>query len=129
LLSADTAPEALAPACVRGGRVDRKKSTVEGGFHDEKKLNNADSCTGKVLDFDWKKAYADTGVKAEEHAPPDGPANPMVWVARAKMSRELARFPKEKLLSYIVELKPFTGKAALADRVAGADPYVVVWNQ
>jgi len=89
----------------------------------------ADACTGKVLGFDWKKAYADTGVKAEEMAPPGGPGNPLFWVARAKMSRELARFPKEKLLAYIVELKPFSGKASLADQVAGADPYAVVWNQ
>ena len=53
----------------------------------------------------------------------------MFWVARVKMSRELARLPLDKLLAYIVELKSFAGKAKLADKVAGGDPYAVVWNR
>jgi len=89
----------------------------------------SDKCDGIILGFNWNKAYADTGVKAEEMAPKGGRNNPMFWVARAKMSRELARFPKEKLIPYIVDLKSFSGKAALADKVAGGDPYAVVWNQ
>jgi formylmethanofuran dehydrogenase subunit E-like metal-binding protein len=88
----------------------------------------SDTCEGRVLGFDWNKAYADTGVKAEEMAPKGGSSNPMFWVARAKMSRELARLPKDKLLGYIANLKQFSGKAALADKVAGGDPYAVVWE-
>jgi formylmethanofuran dehydrogenase subunit E-like metal-binding protein len=89
----------------------------------------SDTCKGMVLGFDWEKAYADTGVKAEEMAPQGGPGNPMFWIARVKMSRELARLPSEKLLGYIAELKNFSGKADLADKVAGGDPYALVWNQ
>ena len=73
-----------------------------------------------VLGFDRNKAYADTGVSAREIAPIGGPGNPMFWVARAKMSREPARLPKEKLLAYIVELKSFSGNANLADMVERA---------
>jgi formylmethanofuran dehydrogenase subunit E-like metal-binding protein len=89
----------------------------------------ADACKGAVLGFNWSKAYADTGVKAEEMAPKGGPGNPMFWIARVKMSRELARLPEKQLLAYLVELKSFSGKADLADKVAGGDPYAVVWNQ
>jgi len=89
----------------------------------------SDTCKGAVLGFDWNKAYNDTGVKAEEMAPQGGPGNPMFWIARVKMSRELARMPSEKLLGYIAELKNFSGKADLADKVAGGDPYALVWNQ
>lgn len=93
-------------------RVDRKK----------------DACVGRILGFDWNKANADTGVKAEEISPVGGPKNPMFSISRVKMSRELAGLPKEKLLSYIVEIKSFSGKAALADQIAGGDPYAVVWQ-
>jgi formylmethanofuran dehydrogenase subunit E-like metal-binding protein len=89
----------------------------------------SDKCNGMILGFNWNKAYADTGVKAKEMAPKGGPKNPMFWVARAKMSRELARLPREKLITYIEDLKSFSGKAALSDKVAGGDPYAVVWNQ
>ena len=89
----------------------------------------SDKCDGIILGFNWNKAYGDTGVKAEEMAPKGGRNNPMFWVARAKMSRELARLPKEKLVVYIVDLKLFSGKATLANKVAGGDPYAVVWNQ
>jgi formylmethanofuran dehydrogenase subunit E-like metal-binding protein len=88
----------------------------------------SDKCDGRVLGFDWKKAYEATGVKADEMAPKGGPAVPMFWVARAKMSMELARLPKQTLQSYIVALKSFSGKASLADQVAGGDPYAVAWN-
>lgn len=88
-----------------------------------------DVCEAVVFGFDWHKAYADTQVKAEEMAPPGGRDNPMFWVARAKMSRELVRIPREKLLGYIVELKRHTGKASLADEIAGGDPYGVIWNR
>ncbi|MBN1103208.1 MAG: hypothetical protein JXL84_07340 [Deltaproteobacteria bacterium] len=85
----------------------------------------SDTCEGRVLGFDWNKAYVDTGVKAEEMAPKGGSSNPVFWIARAKMSRELARLPKEKLPGYIAEIKQFSGKAALADKVAGGDPYLI----
>ena len=88
----------------------------------------SDTCEGRVLGFDWNKAYGKTGVKAEEMAPPGGPQNPMFWVARAKISRILARLPMDELLGYVVELHQFSGKASLADQVAGGDPYAVAWN-
>jgi hypothetical protein len=89
----------------------------------------ADVCEGTVIGFNWNKAYGDTGVKAKDMAPPGGPSNPMFWIARVKMSCELARLPREQLLGYIVELKRFSGKARLADEVAGGDPYAPVWNR
>jgi formylmethanofuran dehydrogenase subunit E-like metal-binding protein len=88
-----------------------------------------DLCEGIVFGFDWNKAYADTHVKADEMTPQGGPGNPMFWIARVKMSRELARLPRERLLGYIVELKRFTGNARLADEIAGGDPYALVWNR
>jgi hypothetical protein len=89
----------------------------------------ADVCEGTVIGFNWNKAYGDTGVKAKDMAPPGGPSNQMFWIARVKMSCELARLPREQLLGYIVELKRFSGKARLADEVAGGDPYAPVWNR
>jgi formylmethanofuran dehydrogenase subunit E-like metal-binding protein len=89
----------------------------------------SDTCDGRILGFDWNKAYTETGVKAKEIAPQGGTADPMFWIARTKMSRELAHFPKAKLTPYIVELKSFSGKASLADRFAGGDPYAAVWKQ
>jgi len=91
--------------------------------------NKADTCEGRVLGFDWQKAYATTGVKAEEMAPEGGRGNPMFWIARARMSRALAAQPESQLLGYIAELKSFSGKAGLADRVAGGDPYAVAFQQ
>ncbi len=89
----------------------------------------SDKCDGKILGFDWDKAYADTDVKAEEMAPKGGPNNPVFWVSRVKMSREMAHLSKDKLIAYIVELKSFSGKADLSDRVAGGDPYAAVLNR
>jgi hypothetical protein len=89
----------------------------------------SDTCKGIVMGFDWDQAYKDTGVKAEDMAPQGGPANPMFWIARVKMSKELARMQMDSLLAYMKELKRFSGKAGLADKVAGGDPYTLVWNQ
>jgi formylmethanofuran dehydrogenase subunit E-like metal-binding protein len=89
----------------------------------------ADICEGIVIGFDWNKAYVDTHVKADEMNPQGGPGNPMFWIARVKMSRELARLPRESLLGYLVELKKFAGKARLSDEIAGGDPYALVWNR
>jgi formylmethanofuran dehydrogenase subunit E-like metal-binding protein len=88
-----------------------------------------DICEGTVIGFNWNKAYADTHVKADEITPQGGPGNPMFWIARVKMSRELVRLPREFLLGYLVELKKFTGNARLADEIAGGDPYALVWNR
>lgn len=84
---------------------------------------------GTVIGFDWNKAYGDTGVKAQDIAPPGGSSDPMFWIERVKASRELARLPREQLLGYIVELKKFSGKARLADEIASGDPYAQVWNR
>lgn len=89
----------------------------------------ADTCQGVVLGFDWDKAMADTGIKREHLFSKEGPSDPWFWIARVKASVELAKMPREKLLGYAVELKRFSGKAALADKVAGGDPYAVIWNQ
>lgn len=89
----------------------------------------ADTCEGVVLGFDWNRAYTDTGVTAEEHSPQGGQSNPMFWISRVRMSRNLAEMPKEKLLGYIVELKRFSGKAAVADKVAAGDPYLIASQQ
>ncbi|HDR14480.1 MAG TPA: hypothetical protein ENN79_03120 [Desulfobacteraceae bacterium] len=89
----------------------------------------ADRCEGVVLGFDWGKAYEVIGVKPGEMAPEGGPADPMFWIARVKMSRGLAGLPKPQLLEYIVELKSFSGKASLADRIAAGNPYSVILNQ
>jgi hypothetical protein len=88
-----------------------------------------DTCKGVVLGFDWDKANADAGMKDEDLSPQGGPDNPMPWISRVKMSRELARLPSERLMGYVLELKSFSGKANLADKVAGGDPYAAVWNQ
>lgn len=88
-----------------------------------------DVCEGIVFGFDWNKAYADTHVKADEITPEGGPGNPMFWIARVKMSRELARLPRESLFGYLVELKKFGGNARLADEVASGNPYALVWNR
>ena len=89
----------------------------------------SDACQGIVFGFDWNRAYGDTGVKAEDIAPPGGSSNPMFYIARVKASRGLARLPMEQLLGYIVELKRFSGKASLADEIAGGDPYAIVWDR
>jgi formylmethanofuran dehydrogenase subunit E-like metal-binding protein len=84
-----------------------------------------DECTGLVLGFDWNKAFEATGVKPGELAPKGGKSDPMFWVARVKMSRELARLPMEQLKGMIVEMKSFSGPAALADQIGSGDPYIM----
>jgi len=63
-------------------------------------------------------------VKPGELAPKGGKSDPMFWVARVKMSRELARLPMEQLKGMIVEMKSFSGPAALADKIGSGDPYI-----
>jgi len=83
----------------------------------------ADTCEGVVLGMNWKQAYEDTGVKAEEHAPKNGPQNPLFWTSRVKMSKRLASMPLEKQMGYLQEVQKFSGKASLAKQVAAGDPY------
>ena len=87
-----------------------------------------DVCDGLVLGFDWPQAYKDTGVTAEEHSPKGGQADPMFWIARTKMSMQMAKMPLDKKLGYIVVIKKFSGKAGLANEVSGGDPYAVAWK-
>lgn len=89
----------------------------------------ADTCEGMVLGFDWNKAMADTGIKPEHLFSKEGPSDPWFWIARVKASVELAKMPKEKLFGYAVELKRFSGKAALAEKVGAGDPYTLIWNK
>ena len=89
----------------------------------------ANSCQGMVLGMNWGGAYADTGVKAEEIAAPGGPTNPMFWISRAKMSRGLAGLPQDKVMSFVIELKQFSGNLDLADELSGGDPYSLVFNK
>jgi len=91
--------------------------------------SKADTCDGRVLGFNWNKAYRDTGVKADEMSPKGGPGNPIFWISRTKMSRELARLSKGEMLAYIKDFRAFSGNADLVDRIAGGDPYSVVWNR
>ena len=87
------------------------------------------ACKGKVLGFDWDKAYEVTGVKQDELSPEGGKTDPMFWIARVKMSRELARMPKAEQVGLIAELKSFSGAAALADQISGGDPYATAFKQ
>lgn len=91
--------------------------------------DNEDKTTGKVLGFDWEQVHQDTGVSQDELRPEEGPKDPMFWVARAKMSRELARMPVQELQKYIVELHSFSGDAQMADKVTRGDPYSQAWNK
>ena len=88
-----------------------------------------DACEGKVLGFDWGKAFKVTGVKPDELSPEGGKADPMFWIARVKMSRELAHMPKAELVGLIAELKSFSGPAALADQISGGNPYATAFKQ
>jgi formylmethanofuran dehydrogenase subunit E-like metal-binding protein len=81
-----------------------------------------DVCTGLVLGFDWNKAYELTGVKADELAPQGGPTNPMFWIARVRMSYEMARMSEEQLKAFVVELKSFPETPGWPTRPAAATP-------
>jgi hypothetical protein len=69
-----------------------------------------------ALGFDGNKAYTETGASTDEMGPQGGPGDPVFWMARVKMSNELACLPKEKRFTCIVAFKAFSGKAALADQ-------------
>jgi hypothetical protein len=89
----------------------------------------ADKCTGMVLGLNWAKVKQDTG--GADLAPEGGRANPLFWIARVKMSAQMAAMPMEKKLGYIVKVKEFSGPAALAKQVAvgNGDPYAVIWGR
>lgn len=105
------------------------KGSVQPSVVAMKVNSKSDLCEGIVLGIDWDKVMADTGVKREHLYSKDVPSDPWFWISRVKASRELAKMPKEKLLGYVVELKRFSGKASLAEKVASGDPYAVVWAQ
>ncbi len=88
--------------------------------------NENDRCEGVVLGFDWDKAFAATGVIKDEFLSKDGPLSK---ISGTKMAWRLCGAPVEKNLSYIVELKSFSGTAALANMAAKGDPYAVVWDK
>ncbi len=90
--------------------------------------NGKDKTTGKVLGLDWDRVHQDTGVSRDELRPEKGPKDPIFWVARTKMSRELASTPLDQLQEYIVELHEFSGDAQMADKITSGDPYSVVWG-
>lgn len=87
------------------------------------------TCKGVVLGMNWGLALKMCGVKADEMAPKAGTKDPMFWVSRAKMSRELARQPTEKLMALIVPLKSFSGPAKLANQIASGDPYALAMKK
>jgi|GEM_PF-673628 len=85
-----------------------------------------DVCDGIALGFDWDKAFAATRVSKEEFNAPGGP---LPAISRVKMASALAGAPIEKNLPYIVPLKRFSGKAALANAAAEGDPYAAIWGK
>lgn len=86
----------------------------------------ADKCQGMVLGIDW--AGAMKASKVATLAPKGGRSNPMFWIARVKMSVDLAVQPMDEKFNYIVKVKDFSGPAALAKKLAsaGADPYALI---
>jgi len=105
------------------------KGSVQPSIVAMKVDRKADSCEGIVLGFDWEKMMTDTGIKREHLFSKEGPRDPWYWISRVKASVELAKMPRERLLGYAVEMKRFSGKAILAEKVASGDPYAVVWTQ
>jgi hypothetical protein len=81
-----------------------------------------------VLGLDWNKAFQDTNIASRDIAAPGGPANPMFWISRVKMSQALARLPQDRLMGYVVELKQFSGKSDLAAELSGGDSYSLVFG-
>ena len=79
-------------------------------------------CDGLVLGMDWSKGYEAIGFQKGALSPPGGRKNPMFWISRAQMSREMAKLPRERLVNLIVPLKSFHGPAALADKIGGGNP-------
>lgn len=90
--------------------------------------NNNNVTNGLVLGLDWGKIFSDTGIKPEEFAPQEGPRNPLFFISRVKVSRELAAMPMEQLFGYLKELKSFDGDASLAMQTAHGDPYATIWQ-
>ena len=86
-------------------------------------------CDALVLGFDWKKAYQLTGVKAEEFAPKGGKNDPMFWIARARMSYQLAKLPLDKQMVSVAVLKSVSGPAGLAAKITSGDPFGPVFKQ
>jgi len=94
------------------------------------RVNQAsDTCDGVILGMNWQKVNEDTGVKPEDLAPKEGPQNPLFWISRVKMSKNLASMPLDKQTSYLQEVQKFSGKAGLAKQVAAGNPYQKMVNK
>lgn len=90
-----------------------------------------DTCRGMVLGFSRKQVMDHLGVRESDLNPQGGDSNPVFCIARIKGSMQMAKTPPADQMKWIVEMKQFAGKAALAQRVcnAGADPYAIVWGK
>ncbi len=86
----------------------------------------SDVCDGIALGFDFNAAFAASKVSREEFNAKGGL---LPLISRAKMGSALAGRPIEKNLPFIVPLKRFSGKAALAGMLVKGDPYAAVWNK
>ncbi len=88
----------------------------------------ADTCDGAVLGFDWRQACTDSEIDRSDFSPPGGSSNPLFFISRARAAWKMADMPMEKKLRWVKPLRRFSGKASLADEVAGAgaDPYAAL---
>ncbi len=89
----------------------------------------SDTCDGVVLGFDWDRVMADTDISPQHLFSKQGPSDPWFWISRVQASAALARMPKDRLLGYMIELRRFSGSAAVADKISSGDPYALVWGQ
>lgn len=86
-----------------------------------------DTCEGVFIGFDWAKSGSFTGVTGADLTPPGGRNNPLFFISRVKMSWKLAQVDMKDKLACVKDLGRFSGPAALAGKVAGADadPYAI----
>jgi formylmethanofuran dehydrogenase subunit E-like metal-binding protein len=89
--------------------------------------NKKDTCEGVFIGFDWAKSGSFTGVTGADLTPPGGRNNPLFFISRVKMSWKLAQVDMKDKLACVKDLGRFSGPAALAGKVAGADadPYAI----
>ena len=89
---------------------------------------SADTCEGAVLGFRWEQACEDIGMDYADFSPPGGHSNPRFFISRARSAWKMAGLDLDTKLSWVSELKAFSGKASLADKLknAGADPYAAI---
>jgi len=87
-------------------------------------------CEGVILGFDIKKASKDAKVDFETFFPMGLKSSPLFGFSRTKVSYYLAALGFDEQMSYISELKKFSGNSAMAQQIAGAgsDPYKVIFS-